>query len=628
MSITDARCGSSSRSRFAEPLLPLITMKFRRLPLWLSLLAATMAAAMAALLVFELHQSQSIQEGEKLRVNAITSHSVLLDREYLRFRHALSNHLYDRRNPDIEVLELRINVLSTRVDILRQSPASAFFFVDAKNQQTLTKLENLLSRLYEALQAEEIDKVVLVRLLQEADELNPDVLSLGNSAEAMTASLLEKQGADILGLNTQITWLTLGLLVLFVVAAIALYRRDLAQAKEHKEVKALVTIAQQASRGKSQFLANMSHELRTPFNSILGMLQLLQTTGLNEVQADYVRTASGSASHLLTILNDILDMSSLEAGKMNMQPEPTQLQNLLRNVNDVMQPLALNKNLSYEFQADEGLPAWILADATRVKQVLFNLLNNAIKFTQQGGVVLQVTQETQASGQSVLLFSVQDTGVGMRPDTLSQLFKRFYQVDAGTARLHEGTGLGLEISQSLAQLMGGRIAVQSEWQKGSCFTFFLPVQPCEPPHAALTGHANSANLTTPSITGKRILVAEDNPVNQKLLGILLERMGHQATFCDNGQLAFDALVRQSQQEPFHLILMDIHMPVMDGLTCTRAVRNLPWPIGDTPIVVISADVMNDARETALAAGVNDFISKPLQMARLEEIMQKYLHLHE
>ena len=603
-------------------------MKFRRLPLWLSLLAATMAAAMAALLVFELHQSQSIQEGEKLRVNAITSHSVLLDREYLRFRHALSNHLYDRRNPDIEVLELRINVLSTRVDILRQSPASAFFFVDAKNQQTLTKLENLLSRLYEALQAEEIDKVVLVRLLQEADELNPDVLSLGNSAEAMTASLLEKQGADILGLNTQITWLTLGLLVLFVVAAIALYRRDLAQAKEHKEVKALVTIAQQASRGKSQFLANMSHELRTPFNSILGMLQLLQTTGLNEVQADYVRTASGSASHLLTILNDILDMSSLEAGKMNMQPEPTQLQNLLRNVNDVMQPLALNKNLSYEFQADEGLPAWILADATRVKQVLFNLLNNAIKFTQQGGVVLQVTQETQASGQSVLLFSVQDTGVGMRPDTLSQLFKRFYQVDAGTARLHEGTGLGLEISQSLAQLMGGRIAVQSEWQKGSCFTFFLPVQPCEPPHAALTGHANSANLTTPSITGKRILVAEDNPVNQKLLGILLERMGHQATFCDNGQLAFDALVRQSQQEPFHLILMDIHMPVMDGLTCTRAVRNLPWPIGDTPIVVISADVMNDARETALAAGVNDFISKPLQMARLEEIMQKYLHLHE
>ena len=601
-------------------------MKFRRLPLWLSLLAATMAAAMAALLVFELHQSQSIQEVEKLRVNAITSHSVLLDREYLRFRHALSNHLYDRRNPDLEVLELRINVLSTRVDILRQSPASAFFFVDAKNQQTLTKLENLLSRLYEALQAQEIDKVVLVRLLQEADELNPDVLSLGNSAEAMTASLLEEQGADILGLNTQITWLTLGLLVLFVVAAIALYRRDLAQAKEHQEVKALVTMAQQASRGKSQFLANMSHELRTPFNSILGMLQLLQTTGLNEVQADYVRTASGSASHLLTILNDILDMSSLEAGKMNMQPEATQLQNLLRNVNDVMQPLALDKNLSYEFQTDEGLPTWILADATRVKQVLFNLLNNAIKFTKQGGVVLQVTKETQAAGTTVLLFSVQDTGVGMRPETLSQLFKRFYQVDAGTARLHEGTGLGLEISQSLAQLMGGRIEVQSEWQKGSCFTFFLPVQPCDPPHAALNGHASAANLTKPAITGKRILVAEDNPVNQKLLGILLERMGHQATFCDNGQLAFDALVRQSQQAPFHLILMDIHMPVMDGLTCTRAVRNLPWPVGDTPIVVISADVMNDARETALAAGVNDFISKPLQMARLEEVLQKELNL--
>ncbi len=359
-----------------------------------------MAAAMAALLVFELHQSQSIQEGEKLRVNAITTHSVLLDREFLRFRQALSNHLYDRRNPDLEVLELRINVLNTRVDILRQSPAAAFFFVDAKNQQTLTRLENLLTRLYDALQAEEIDKVSLVRLLQEADELNPDVMALGNSAEAVTASLLEKQGEDILRQNKQITILTLGLLVLFVIAAMALYRRDLTQAKEHEEVRKLVAVAQQASRGKSQFLANMSHELRTPFNSILGMLQLLQTTGLNEVQADYVRTASGSASHLLTILNDILDLSALEAGKMNIQPQP-----------------------------------------------------------------------------------------------------------------------------------------------------------------------------------------------------------------------------------FDLILMDIHMPVMDGITCTRAVRNLPYPVGETPIVVISADVMNDAKATALAAGVNDFISKPLQMSRLHEVMQKYLNQH-
>ena len=598
-------------------------LTFRRLPLWLSLLAATMAAAMAALLVFELHQSQSIQEGEKLRVHAITSHSVLLDREFLRFRQALSNHLYDRRNPDLEVLELRINVLNTRVDILRQSPAAAFFFVDAKNQQTLTRLENLLTRLYDALQAEEIDKVSLVRLLQETDELNPDVMALGNSAEAVTASLLEKQGEDILRQNKQITFLTLGLLVLFVIAAMALYRRDLTQAKEHEEVRKLVAVAQQASRGKSQFLANMSHELRTPFNSILGMLQLLQTTGLNEVQADYVRTASGSASHLLTILNDILDLSALEAGKMNIQPQPLQLPQLLQNVNDVMQPLALNKNLSYEYQAEDGLPLWLLADATRVKQVLYNLLNNAIKFTRQGGVVLQVSQEQTAKGQAMLVCKVQDTGMGMRPETVAQLFKRFYQVDAGTARLHEGTGLGLEISQSLAQLMGGRIEVQSEWQQGSCFAFWLPLKVCEPPVASAAS-PTTANSEKPTHSGRRILVAEDNPVNQKLLAILLQRMGHEATFCDNGQLAFDALVRQPQKTPFDLILMDIHMPVMDGITCTRAVRNLPYPVGETPIVVISADVMNDAQATALAAGVNDFISKPLQMARLDEVMQKYL----
>jgi signal transduction histidine kinase/ActR/RegA family two-component response regulator len=568
-----------------------------------------------------LNQSKSIKENENLRVNAITSHVILVDLEFLRFRQALNTYLFDRRHQPIEDLILRSDILASRIDVMKQSPAGMYFFTKPLNLDTLNRLENLQKRVDSVLQRIPVDRTKLERLLNEADEIRPDVLGLSNSAETMTAELLEKQGADIMALNAYITQLTMCLMLLFVVSAIALYRRDKDQTQAHQAMKELAVLADRANRGKGQFLANMSHELRTPFNSILGMLQLLQTTGLDEVQTDYVRTASASASHLLAILNDILDLSALEAGKIGIHKQPTDLGHMLANVNDVMRPLAIGKRLTFDFRMAEHLPEGIMVDATRVKQVLYNLLSNAVKFTSNGRVEFHVSQLGPVNAR-VMVFSIKDTGIGMQPDTISHLFQRFYQVDSSTARQYEGTGLGLEISQTLAKLMGGRIEVQSKWDEGSCFTFYLPFESCDSPISQPVEPVTTIIKPIDSLIGKRILVVEDNMVNQKLLSILLEKIGHIATFAQNGQVALDKIAEQSADKSFDLILMDIHMPVMDGISCTRAIRLLPPPICHTPIVVISADVMTDVHDKAMAAGVNDFISKPIQMARLLDVMNK------
>jgi signal transduction histidine kinase/ActR/RegA family two-component response regulator len=596
----------------------------KRFSLWLSLLASLMAAAMAALLVFEINQSNSIKENENLRVHAITSHVILVDMEFLRFRHALSTYLFDRRPQPIEELILRNDILASRIDVMKQSPAGKFFFTNPLNLDTLHRLEFLQKRVDAVLQRIPVDRQKLEQLLNEADEMRPDVLGLSNFAETMTAELFEKQGADIMRLNSYITKLTMVLLILFIFSALALYKRDKDQTKEHHEMKELAVIADRANRGKGQFLANMSHEIRTPFNSILGMLQLLQTTGLDDLQADYVNTASGSARHLLSILNDILDLSALEAGKIAIHPQPTDLQQMLSNVNDLMRPLALNNGLSFDFRTEGSLPDGIMIDATRVKQVLYNLLNNAIKFTSKGKVEFQVSQSITASKSQLLVFTIKDTGIGMQPETLSLLFQRFYQVDSNTNRQYEGTGLGLEISQSLAKLMGGKIEVESKWEEGSCFTFSLPFEPCASPSSQVVEPISEILKSQLQNTGKRVLVVEDNLVNQKLLSILLAKLGHFATFAENGQLGLDAISMQQADEPFDLILMDIHMPVMDGISCTRQIRSLPPPICNTPIVVITADVMTDVHANAMAAGANDFIGKPIQMAKLLEVMNKQL----
>jgi CheY-like chemotaxis protein len=351
----------------------------------------------------------------------------------------------------------------------------------------------------------------------------------------------------------------------------------------------------------------------------MGILGVLATTPLSPQQADLIHTVNNSAEHFLKLLNDILDASALESGKLSMQAEEVDLRTLMMDVHAIMLPLALQKNLHFTLHDLPAQAFWVKSDGTRLRQILLNLLNNAIKFTEKGQVGLQFQQINDAKGEQFFEFAVTDTGIGIHAESLSKLFQRFYQVDSGLSRQSSGAGLGLEISLGLARLLHGDILVESQPGQGSTFRVRLPLVPHTPVTAEVISPVKEDTTPQAKHVSLRILVAEDHPVNQKFLEVLLQRMGHTATFCDNGALALQAL----QEQDYDVVLMDIHMPVMDGLTATSLIRALPSEKSNIPVIVLSADVYSEARDKASAVGVNAFIPKPVQAQEL----QTTLHLH-
>jgi signal transduction histidine kinase len=361
--------------------------------------------------------------------------------------------------------------------------------------------------------------------------------------------------------------------------------------------------AETANRAKSVFLANMSHEIRTPFQGLLGMLQLLDTPLLTPLQRGQLRTAHDSAEHLLTILNDLLDMSKLEAGTLSVGSEAVRLRALVGDVQRLMQGQAAARGLVLQASVGAALPEQVLLDETRVRQVLYNLLSNGIKFTDQGGITLDV----RASGNEVV-FAVVDTGIGIDAATLPRLFTRFVQGDDSRSRRHGGTGLGLEISRNLARLMGGDLTVQSTPGQGSRFEMRLPLRSAEAP-------APSAAPAQEQAPGRalRVLAAEDNPVNREVLAAMIEIDGHRVTFAENGLQAVDAVAAQ----PFDLVLMDLHMPELDGIGATRAIRSLDGPAARVPIVALTADAFAETRQRCLEAGMDEFPDQAGRAGRTE-----------
>jgi CheY-like chemotaxis protein/two-component sensor histidine kinase len=349
------------------------------------------------------------------------------------------------------------------------------------------------------------------------------------------------------------------------------------------------------------------------------MLSLLRDTGLNARQVDYLRTATESADHLLTILNDVLDMSLLESGRLSLSEEPVDLRDLLREVEALMRPQAQAKSLALHIDAAPGVPEKARADRTRVKQILFNLLSNAVKFSDRGVVVLDLHRSAVDDGSEVLDFVVTDTGIGMDEATMQRLFRRFSQGDESRSRRHGGTGLGLEISRSLARLMGGDVTVKSVPGEGSSFTFRLPLQlvTSAPRPAALLQAA--ADTSGSGMGSLRVLVAEDHPVNRQYMAALLEGMGHQAFFAGNGLEAVHAI----REQRFDIVLMDLHMPLLDGVGATLSIRALPDGAAATvPIIALTADAFAQTRERCLMAGMNDFLAKPVSPERLSAMFRR------
>lgn len=404
----------------------------------------------------------------------------------------------------------------------------------------------------------------------------------------------------------------------------------LAEDLTHRE-KALelaVATAQDANLAKSQFLANMSHELRTPMNAILGMLFLLQKTDLNSRQTDYAVKTEGAARSLLSLLNDILDLSKAEAGKMELDPIPFNVEHVFRDLNVILATNLAAKPVELHLSIGDGVPHYLFGDALRLKQVLINLGGNAIKFTERGSVGISVTQVFDSEDQPVLKFSVRDTGIGIAPESQEKIFNSFTQAEASTTRRFGGTGLGLAISQRLVALMGGMLTLESELGKGSCFHFCIKLPQLSVSEIeAFNEKSKSSALVVGSAKLKdmRLLLVEDNLTNQQIAVELLAAEGAKVIVANDGLEAVNILRHNLQtlhRADFDVVLMDLQMPVMDGLSATREIRNNLCLL-ELPILAMTANAMASDRELCLNASMNDHIGKPFDINNVIQLLRKH-----
>ena len=380
------------------------------------------------------------------------------------------------------------------------------------------------------------------------------------------------------------------------------------------ELRETTKAAQAAARAKSEFVAVISHEIRTPMTSVLGMADLLMNDDLSAKTREYVKSIQKSGLYLLSLINDILDFSRAEAKKIDLETIDFDLAEVLEQVRSLMAPQAGARGLELRFERDADLPTALGGDPTRLKQVLVNLVGNGIKFTERGSVTVTVRHGMANTGQDRFRFEVRDTGSGIPAEKQESLFNVFSQMDSSTTRQYGGTGLGLAISKKLVEAMDGVIGVESVPRVGSLFWFDIPLK-----RGTIKRPQAAEERTLVAGPPRRVLLVEDVELNRVLIADMLRSRGHAVTIAENGLEAVAAV----EQEPFDLVLMDVQMPVMDGMEATRRIRRLPPPAGAVPILALSANVFPEDRDRYLAAGMNDALTKPIDWPQLFAALAKY-----
>jgi len=592
---------------------------------WLTLIGVALALALLGAAYVQWRQYDLLDSTTQFQNDALGWSFFQLEAEHLRLRNVMQQAVAEPASVTPSRLRLRYDIFVSRLGLVDHERAARIMASQSVYAPTMAQVREFVAhadRYFGQAAQSPLTPDAMRALLAELNTLNAPLHDLSLGASHLLYERVTQRNNAVRTQSKQGIALTFFQCVLLLVFAFVVLRqfRALLQRRDRLELLAARlgaarVEAESASRAKSVFLANMSHEIRTPFHGLLGMMSLLQETPLSAQQSGYLHTAKESANHLLAILNDILDISKLESGNLHVVPEAVDLARLVREVDSLMRVQAQSKGLTLHVTMDADVPRWVRADPTRLKQILFNLLSNAVKFTSVGHVRLKVEAGLgDAAGRVV--FSVIDTGIGMDAATQARVFQRFVQGDETTSRRHGGTGLGLEISRSLAQLMNGDITVTSALGEGSSFVLTLPLPKIGPP---APGSSSPATAGTGPGRMLKVLVAEDHPVNRAYLEAVLDKLGHQALFTENGEEA----VRAAQEQDFDIVLMDLHMPVMDGFAAARAIRALPLPRGAMPIVALTADAFQDSQEQARQSGMDEMLTKPAHLPQLRELLTRY-----
>ena len=416
--------------------------------------------------------------------------------------------------------------------------------------------------------------------------------------------------------NGEIYWLRLDCNPLYdenrVLTGFLAVETDVTKEKQiEKNLEEQKTLAQEANKSKSMFLANMSHEIRTPMNGILGMSNLLLETNLDAIQKEKVEIIYESATSLLTILNDILDLSKIEAGKLHIEKINFDLQELLKKFLGSMKVSAESKTISLKLELNESIKQWYYGDPIRLRQILINLVGNAIKFTEYGTIKVRVSKDSN----NLIFFEVEDTGIGIEETKIKELFKEFNQADGSITRKFGGTGLGLTISKRLVEMMGGRIRVQSTYRRGSTFSFYINL-----PEGSEEKKPDESSEIKPFLSNKKVLLVEDNIINQKVVTRMLGKIGLTYDIANNGKESIEFV----SNNDYLLVLMDCQMPVMDGYQATREIRGQFPEKKELPIIALTANALKEEQDLCFSVGMNDFISKPIFMNTLYNVLKKYI----